>query len=159
MDKSTKVIFAGLGVIMIIAVLVAFLVREDEPQQSAVVDDRSPSLSSSNIREARELQEALDSLGKYNGPMEWSYELPRKKIRLSEPIPAGTVLKITGSRWDDSGYFSIWGLDSDEVRSELVVSTTTSRDVENIRTRNDIYYFDVESDPKGKWTIEIEKLP
>jgi hypothetical protein len=95
----------------------------------------------------------------YSGPMKWEYTLPYRKITLIPPLSAGTVLKITGARWDGSGHFSIWGLDEDQVKSELVMNTTKSRDVENVRLRNDVYYFEVESDPKGKWTIEIEKLP
>lgn len=101
----------------------------------------------------------LNSVVSYTGPEKWE-DNRNKKIRLSDPIPADTIIRITGPRFPDgSGYFSVWVLDEDQVKDQLLMSTTSSLDVENFRLRRDAYFFEVETTDQNLWKIQIDKLP
>lgn len=96
----------------------------------------------------------------YSGDMEWEHERPRKIILTSNPIPAEAILSIRGPRFTDgSGLFTVWVLDADGVKGQLLMNTTDSWDSENFRLREAAYGFDIDSTDNGEYKIEIERLP
>ena len=90
--------------------------------------------------------------------MEWENNRDQQ-INLRQHLPAGTVLRIEAPRFNDFGLFSVWALDDDMVKSQLLMNTTTSREIENFRLREDTKYLKVDTDGSNPWTITVISTP